>query len=256
MPFAAVVLLMVEVYGVSDYSVTSALAILSSAGPAQVAAGATLVLVPYLLPVIGLLALWRGFRLHAAGHHPDHAILAWALAVAALLLSAWQNVLLVIAVGVVYVAVFAAVAAVMPATLGNQRAVERPARRPRPIPMVIVALLAGFFASLSDPWVAPEIVTLKATPATEQALEARDGFVRTAAGWRGVAYPLDTGQSSETFLARTTRRVIHLRSDDVLARSVCRYDLPSYKEALIHELLGHSDQSPNPPCPSVDELTG
>jgi hypothetical protein len=145
---------------------------------------------------------------------------------------------------------------VMPSALGNGGATEHPARRPRPVPMVIVALLVGFFASLSDPWVAPEVVTLRATPATNEALEARDGFVRSAAGWRGVAYPLDTGESSETFLVRTTRRVLHVRSEDVLVRSVCRYDLPSHKEALIHELLGHSDESPNPSCPSVDELAG
>lgn len=252
-PVVAAVALMVEVYGVSDFSVTSSLAILSAAGPGQVAVGAVFTLVPYLLPVIALLAVAWIARMHASGAHPDRILLAGALALMAVLLSAWQN-LLVVGLGVLaYVALFTFLVRVLP---GRFLRDEDAVRRPRPGPVALVALMVAFFASLYDPWVAPEVVTIESTPAVLAALQERDGFVRSGDLLRGVAYPLDTDARSQTYLVRTTRRVLHVPAEAVVARSVCRYDLPGHHPALLDQLLGRDDPTPNPACPSEDELGG
>jgi hypothetical protein len=253
LPSAAVVLLLVEVYGVSDFSVTSSMAIISSAGVAQVATGAALALLPYLLPLVCLLALGRGVQLYAQGAHPDSAIVAWLICVAAFLLSAWQNLLLVAGLGVVYVLLFTLASRLMTRRADGTDPVTA---RPRLFPMAVVAVLVGFFATLSDPWVAPEVIFVRATPATLASLQAGDGFVRTRGGLKGVAYPLDSGGGSLTVLARTTRRVIRLPAGDVIARNLCRYDLPSHKESLLHELVGHDEVTPNRDCPTPAQLAG
>jgi hypothetical protein len=247
------VALMVEVYGVSDFSVTSSLAILSAAGPGQVAVGAVFTLVPYLLPVIALLTIAWGARLRATGTHPDRMLVAGALAVTAILLSSWQSLLTVGLAAAAYLAVFALLVRVLPGDLLGE---EGAARRPRLAPMVIVALLAAFLVSLDDPWVAPEVVTIESSPAVVSALEDRDGFVPAGDLLRGVAYPLDTDARSQTFLVRTTRRVLHVPGEAVVARSVCRYDLPGHHAVLLDQLLGRDDPTPNPACPDEDELAG
>lgn len=252
-PVVATVALMIEVYGVSDFSVTSSLAILSAAGPGQVAAGAVFTLVPYLLPVIALLAIAWLARMRATGAHPDRMLLAGALALTAVLLSAWQN-LLVVGLGVLaYGALFTVLVRVLPGRLLRD---EDAMRRPRLGPVALVALMGAFLASLDDPWVAPEVVTIKSTPAVVAALEDRDGFVRSGDQLRGVAYPLDTDAGSQTYLVRTTRRVLHVPAEAVVARSVCRYELPGHHAVLLDQLLGRDDPTPNPPCPSEDELGG
>lgn len=244
---------MVEVYGVSDFSVTSSLAILSEAGPGPVAVGAVFTLVPYLLPVFALLCLAFGTRLRAGGGHPDRTLLAWALALIATLLSAWQNLLVVVLAALLYLAVFRLLARTLPGGLLNDGA---DAGRPRAGPMTLAALLAAFLVSLDDPWVAPEVVTIEATPAVEAALADDDGFVRVGDELRGVAYPLDTDAKSQTFLVRTTRRVLHVPGEAVVARSICRYDLPGHHPVLLDQVLGRDDPTPNPPCPDADTLAG
>lgn len=244
---------MVEVYGVSDFSVTSSLAILSAAGPGQVAVGAVFTLVPYLLPVIALLAILWSVRLGRSGGHPDRVLMAAALALASLLLSAWQNIVVVALAAGVYLAVFALLARVVPQGVLDA---GDAARRPRAGPMVILALLVATFVSLDDPWVAPEVLTVRATPAVLDAMEDRDGFARAGAVLRGVAYPLDTGEASQTYLVRTTRRVLHVPGEAVVARSICRYDLPGHHAVLLDQLLGRDDPTPNPACPDGDDLAG
>lgn len=249
-PVVAAVGLMVEVYGVSDFSVTTSLAILSAAGPGQVAVGAIFTLVPYLLPIIALVAIAWGVGLRRTGGSADRALLALALAISALLLSAWQNLVVVGVAAVLYVAVFAAVARLVPDRAGGPRS-----WRPRPGPMVLVALLAATFASLKEPWTAPEVITVRATPEVVDALEDRDGFVRAGAVLRGVAYPLETTEDeAETYLVRTTRRVLRLPDEAVVARTVCRFDLPSHHAVLLDQLLGNDDPTANPACPDAAAL--
>jgi hypothetical protein len=253
LPVGAIVLLMVEVYGVSDFSVTSSLAIIASAGVTQVVVGAALSLLPYLLPIVFLLAAWRIVQAHRIGGiSPDLLVMTWAVLIASLLLSAWQNILVVAGAAGVYVALFLVAEMVLRRDQPERRRVPRP--HLHPFPMVVVALLIAFFSTVTSPWTAPEVVTVKATPAVIAALEQDDGFVRTGDEFRGVAYPLDDGGGSLSVLARTTRRVIRLPSGDVVSRSICRYDLPSHREVLMHELLGHRDDTPNPNCPTRSEL--
>lgn len=254
MPTAAVILVMVEVYGVADFSVTTSLAILSSAGPTQVAAGAVLALLPYLLPIVALAAFWWGLRLRAVGANADHPLIAWAVAAAAILLSAWQNILVILGIAIAYLAALC-VAAWM---LGRAQR-SRSAGEPRPLqfragPMLIVATLAVFLLTLTEPWVAPEVVTIRESPEVRSALEPSDGLVNSKIGLTGVAYPLEDGLTWDTFLIRKTRRVIRIRSEDVLSRNTCRYDLPQHHEALLHELLGHDDPPVNDECPTQAQL--
>jgi hypothetical protein len=255
LPVGAIVLLMVEVYGVSDFSVTSSLAIVSSAGVTQVIVGAALSLLPYLLPMVFLLAVWRVVQSRrSGGTSPDVLVMTWAVLVAALLLSAWQNVLVVAAAAAVYVVLFLGAEHVLRRGGPERRRVSRP--HLHPFPMVVVALLVAFFTTVTEPWTAPEVITVEATPAAVAALEHDDGFVRTGDEFRGVAYPLDDDGGALSVLARTTRRVIRLPAEDVMSRSICRYALPSHQEVLMHELLGHRDATPNPDCPPVAELGG
>lgn len=253
LPVGAVVLLMIEVYGVSDFSVTSSLAIISSAGVTQVVVGAALSLLPYLLPIVFLLAAWRVVQARrVGGTSPDILVLTWAVLIAAFLLSAWQNVLVIAGAAAVYVALFLAAERVLRREEPERRSVPRP--HLHPFPMVVVALLIAFFSTVTSPWTAPEVVTVKATPAVIAALENDDGFVRVGDHFEGVAYPLDDADGSLSVLARTTRRVIRFPAGDVLTRSICRYRLPSHREVLMHQLLGHRDDTPNPDCPTVDQL--
>jgi hypothetical protein len=253
LPVGAVILLMVEVYGVSDFSVTSSLAIISSAGVTQVVVGAALSLLPYLLPIVFLLAAWRVVQSRRTGGiSPDLLVMTWAVLVAALLLSAWRNILVVAAAAAIYVAVFLLAERVLRRGGPERRRVSRP--HLHPFPMAVVALLIAFFSTVTEPWMAPEVITVAATPAVIAALEHDDGFVRVDDEFRGVAYPLDEDDGALSVLARTTRRVIRLPADDVDARSICRHALPSHQEVLMHELLGHSDETPNPDCPTVAEL--
>jgi hypothetical protein len=251
LPSAAAVLLMIEVFGVSDFSVTSSLAIASTASITTVVTGAAIALLPYLLPIVCLLALARMVQQYASGAAADTLIVSGAIFVAALLLSAWKNVLIIAAASLVYVAVFAAVARIS-ARWGSAHD-DRPVRL-RTFPMILVGLLIAFFLTLTEPWVAPEVITVTATPAVAASLEPRDGFVRVGNTYRGIGYPLDTGGGNLSVLARTTRRIVRFPSSAVLSRKICRYDLPVYREVLLHDLLGHSDKPPNPACPSVEEL--
>ncbi|MCW2992302.1 MAG: hypothetical protein JWM73_2896, partial [Solirubrobacterales bacterium] len=210
-------------------------------------------LLPYLLPIVFLLAAWRIVQAHRIGGiSPDLLVMTWAVLIASLLLSAWQNILVVAGAAGVYVALFLVAEMVLRRDQPERRRVPRP--HLHPFPMVVVALLIAFFSTVTSPWTAPEVVTVKATPAVIAALEQDDGFVRTGDEFRGVAYPLDDGGGSLSVLARTTRRVIRLPSGDVVSRSICRYDLPSHREVLMHELLGHRDDTPNPNCPTRSEL--
>jgi hypothetical protein len=124
--------------------------------------------------------------------------------------------------------------------------------RVRPGQVAIVAGIGFFFLSLTDPWVPPEILVVRASPHISQdILQPDDGFVRTPDGYEGVAYVLRVDLAEVTILTDRNRRVMTLHVHDVLARHVCRDPGHSTRTPLFAKIT-RADSSPNLPQPSGD----
>lgn len=235
------VFIIVEAYGVGDFDIPSALAMLEAAGATHILLGTLLHFLPYLLPVAFFVAVWWALRLRRRDAHLSSQAAAWMLVLLTGVLSAWRFVLLM----AVVLALYGLLVTLLLRGTGGRSGKER-----SPVgPALLFALTALFIISLTTPWVPSERLRLDAGAASY--FIAGDGFARDGATVAGVGYVIHEEGGAVTVLARENRRVIRLPDEHLLTREVCRGDSPVPRESIAQLLFARSQESQTPKCPGT-----